>query len=325
MSAPATVVVCTHDRPDYLRTCLDSLGAQSAALPVLVVDSASPPEAATRIAALARAAGARLLRLDRPGLSRARNAALAAVETGWIAFLDDDARAEPGWAVALAEAIATLPDSAAGLGGRILPLWEAPCPDWWPPELVPALTVLEWDRPGRLGDGELPAHVEPYGANMAFRTASLRDLGGFPESLGRVGTRLLSAEEAWVIRRLLRNGHSVHYHPALAVRHSIQAVRLSRDWLLARQYWSGLSEAVMAGSLGEAAAVRRKAFRMAALLALRTPLLAVRRNGVEGMRLRCSLRFAMGYLRGAAGLAWSWYEVGRGCPPAGSGALPARP
>jgi hypothetical protein len=100
----------------------------------------------------------------------------------------------------------------------------------------------------------------------------------------------------------------------MAVRHSIQAVRLSRDWLLARQYWSGLSEAVMSGSLGEGAAVRRKAVRMAALLAVRAPLLAVRRDGVDGMRLRCGLRFAMGYLRGAAGLAWTWYEAGRGGP-----------
>ena len=298
MSPPATVAICTHDRAGYLRACLGSLAGQG--LPVIVIDSASPPAGAARIAAIAGAAGARLIRLEAPGLSLARNAALREAGTAWIAYLDDDAQAAPGWADALAGTIAAHPE-AAGLGGRIVPAWEAPCPDWWPPELVPALTILEWNRPGRVGDGSLPPHVEPYGANMAFRTDALRAAGGFPAALGRVGTRLLSGEEAWVVRALTRAGGSVLYEPGMEVRHSIQAARLTRGWLLARQYWSGVSEAVMARALGDHAALRRKAARMAAVLGRDLLRLAAARSPRSRMRLHCSLRYAAGYLRGAGG------------------------
>lgn len=183
--------------------------------------------------------------------------------------------------------------------GSILPQWEAPCPDWWPPELVPALTILDWDRPGRVGDGSLPPHVEPYGANMAFRAAALRAVGGFPAALGRVGTRLLSGEEAWVVRALTHAGGAVLYEPALVVRHSIQAGRLTPRWLLSRQHWSGVSEAVMARAFGERSELCRKAARMAALLATKGVLLALPQSARQRVRRRCALHFAAGYLRGA--------------------------
>jgi cellulose synthase/poly-beta-1,6-N-acetylglucosamine synthase-like glycosyltransferase len=304
-----TVVICTHERPRYLATCLAALAASGAerntamdaGAMVLVVDSASSAAAAAEIAALAAEHGARLLRVDNPGLSLARNAGLAAVTTPWVAYIDDDARVAPDWARAIAAAVARLPPSAAALGGPIVPAWEAPCPIWWPAELIPALTVLSWSRPGRVGDGSLPRHVEPYGANMIFRTAALRAIGGFPPQLGRIGAKLLSGEEAWVMRALRRAGHEIHYDPAICVTHSIQAIRLTPRWLLQRQFWSGVSEAIVAARLGNPRD-RRNAFikgvRMSLHASLRAPLALWPQRDAAMIRQRCALAFASGYLRG---------------------------
>jgi GT2 family glycosyltransferase len=296
-------VICTHDRPHYLQACLESLRQpQHGALgfEVLVVDSASPPAVAVQIAALTAAEGVSLVRLDAPGLSAARNAGLLAVRTPWVAYVDDDARVAPDWITAIAAAIARLPPNTAAIGGPIVPDWEAPCPSWWPTELVPALTVLDWDRPGFMGDGSLPAHVEPYGANMVFRCDALRAVGGFPLDLGRVGGKLLSGEEAWVVRALRKTGWEVHYEPSVTVTHSIQAGRLTPSWLLSRQFWSGVSEALVVHRMGQRNGVRLKAMRMILHAALRSPLAAWPSHSTALMRQRCALAFASGYLRGVA-------------------------
>ncbi len=289
------MIVCTHARPGYLAACLHGLRAQSGAAPeVLVVDSASPPQAAAEIAALARAAGARLIRTDQPGLSRARNIGLAASGQAWTAFLDDDAVPEPDWARCLLDAVAALPPEAAALGGRILPEWEGPLPDWWPVALRGVLTIVEWEGQGEPGQ-DLPDGVEVYGANMAFRTEALVEIGGFPEELGRVGNRLLSGEEVEVVERLRGRGLRVFYDGRVTVRHRIQRERLRPDWLLSRLHWQGATDALRDRRQGQA----HRAPRAAAKLLLQAPLLCWPQHSPSLLRARCGAAYNLGYLRGA--------------------------
>lgn len=298
-----SAIVCTHNRSHYLRLCLDSFARQQPESPrcdLLVVDSASSHAEAREIAALVAAHGARLIRTDTAGLSVARNAGLAAARTEWVAYIDDDACVAPDWVASMHRALETLPADAAGLGGAVHPHWEAPCPPWWPREHIPALTILEWQTPGRIGSSDLPADVEPLGANMAFRASALREIDGFPSELGRIGRRLLSGEEAWVVRSLMLRGHSVHYDPAVAVAHSIQRERLNARWLTSRQFWSGVSEAIMMERLGERAPMLAKARRLTVHVALLGPLALWPSGSVRLLRERCALSFAAGFLRGAA-------------------------
>lgn len=292
---PLSVIVCCHARPHYLRACLAGLAAQSCRdFELLVVDSGSPPAEAEAIAALAREAGARLLRSDSPGLSRARNLGAAAAQGHWVAYLDDDAVAEPGWAAALLNRIATLPPKAAALGGRILPTWEAPLPTWWPPKLRGVLTIVEWDGFGELGR-DLPAEVDIYGANMAFATAPLLSVGGFPEALGRVGSRLLSGEEVEVVGRLRAKGYRAFYDGAAAVRHSIQRERLHPAWLLSRLLWQGATDALRDR---RSRARQDRTLGAAARLALQAPLLLWPATSPALLRARCGAAYNLGYLRG---------------------------
>lgn len=295
LAAPTVAaVICTHARPDYLAACLAGLAAQQGARPdIIVVDSASPPPAAARIAALAESAGALLIRTDRAGLSHARNLGLAASRASWTAFLDDDAVPAPDWAARLLQAIAALPADGAAIGGRILPHWEGPLPVWWPAALRGVLTIVEWEGRGEEGR-DLPAGVAVYGANMAFATAELSAIGGFPEELGRVGARLLSGEEVEVLERLRARGLRVFYDGRVTVRHSIQAERLKPSWLLSRLHWQGATDALRDRRHGHA----RRAPGAAAKLMLQAPLLLWPQHSSSLLRARCGAAYNLGYLRG---------------------------
>jgi glycosyltransferase involved in cell wall biosynthesis len=299
-SAPeVSVIVCTHDRPAYLRACLESLAAQRAdagSFEVIVVDSASPPAGAAAIASLAARHGARLLVAPRPGLSLARNLGARAARGGWLAYIDDDATADADWVAAIAAAGRGEPAPAA-IGGRILPRFEAQLPAWWPPELVGVLTVLTHDRAGTVGL-DLPRGVEPYGANFIVRADALAAIGMFPEGLGRIGKRLLSNEESLVLRRLRDAGGRIAYDPAVIVTHSIQAERLSPAWLLRRQFWQGVSEACLRALLGERRAAWLAAPRRLAVALLLTPLLLLPVHNVRFVGQRARAAYSWGFLRG---------------------------
>ena len=259
-----------------------------------MVDSASAPAEAAAVARLAAKSGVRLLRTDEPGLSRARNLGLAEAGGSWVAFLDDDAVPEPGWAAALLNRIAVLPERAAALGGRILPAWEEPLPGWWPPSLRGVLTIIEWEGFGEVGV-DLPAGIDIYGANMAFAAPPLREIGGFEETLGRVGNRLLSGEEVEVVDNLRARGYRAFYEGAAAVRHSIQRERLRPGWLLSRLLWQGATDALRdrAGGNGQ-----RRLLGAAARLLVQAPLLLWPATSSALLRARCGAAYNLGYLRG---------------------------
>ena len=86
-----TVCICTHNRPRYVRDCLDGLARQTVAqdaFAVLVVDSGSTgdtPAALTQL--VAAASNASLIRLDQSGEALARNAGARACRTPYIAYI----------------------------------------------------------------------------------------------------------------------------------------------------------------------------------------------------------------------------------------------
>jgi len=299
-----TACICTHNRVDYLRDCLDGLSNQSVgphAFSILVVDSGSAPEPAAALAAELRLhANARLLRLDQPGLSLARNhAARAAASAGadYIAYLDDDAIPAPDWIAAIQRAVTTADPRPAMLGGRICPLWEAPLPAWWPARLRGVLTIIE--QPGTAirwwdGAGETP---EPYGANMIVHVPDLLAMGGFPEQVGRSGASLLSDEERVLSHRLRDAGHPVGYDARIVVHHQIQAERLTVGWLLARMYWQGISRVRSGRMLGDRRRLRREAWWCLRVFMVLAPVRLLPRTWPWLMPLRWRWAYASGFMR----------------------------
>lgn len=95
-----SVVIPTRDRPGLLRRCLAALGDGPEAI---VVDDGSADRES--VAAVAAAAGARLVRLEGRGAAAARNAGVAAARGEVVCFTDDDCVPAPGWSTALAAPI----------------------------------------------------------------------------------------------------------------------------------------------------------------------------------------------------------------------------
>ncbi|WMS43374.1 glycosyltransferase family 2 protein [Acuticoccus sp. MNP-M23] len=122
-----SVIVCTLDRLDLLRRCLDSLAAQTFTDPfeVVVVDNAVTEAGDPRVAAeVERANAARpgtfvYRHSVGPNLSTARNTGLEASRGTNIAFVDDDLVLPPDW---LATIVSVLRQTGAdGVLGLVRP------------------------------------------------------------------------------------------------------------------------------------------------------------------------------------------------------------
>jgi glycosyltransferase involved in cell wall biosynthesis len=274
-----TVCLCTRDSPGYARLCLDSLRSQTVGpggFDIVVVDSASRDDAAAELRRLVAATpNARLLRLERPGLSLARNAGARAATGDYVAFIDDAAAAAPDWVERIKRAVREYDPPPAVLGGRVLPAWEAPLPAWWPASLRGVLTISEWEGGGEYRTAQVPAGLEPYGANMAVERAALLAAGGFDEKLGRQPGLLLSDEDVQLAWKLQRGGRSARHDGRIVVHHRIQAGRLRPEWLLARLYWQGLSTVATRRLLGRPDRVWRKFPRRLAVRLLCAPAAAM--------------------------------------------------
>ncbi len=155
-----------------------------------------------------------------------------------VAFLDDDARAEAGW---LAAHVAAYDDARViGVGGRLDPLWETGRPGWFPHDFDWVVGCTHTGVPTTAA----PIR-NPIGANMSFRTEVLREVGGFSEDLGRVGSRPLGCEETEAsIRAVQRNpGSLVWYAPGAVVEHRVTAERSTWEYFRRRCWAEGLSKA----------------------------------------------------------------------------------
>ena len=203
----------------------------------------------------------------RPGLSHARNRALEwAAEHGAevLAFVDDDAIAEPGWYEALTRRWAEAPPDVACIGGPIRPRFAAEPPPWYSDAIKHVLTLL--DRGPDVRDLD-PDREAVYGANISFRVGPLRDAGGFDPALGHSGTRVFFGEEDEAQRALVRAGHRVRYVPDAGVWHVIGAERLTRRSFLRRRFAFGVSLGTRGGRSRDLAARRAAAGALGALLA----------------------------------------------------------
>jgi glycosyltransferase involved in cell wall biosynthesis len=299
-----TVCICTHNRPRYVRNCLDGLRRQTVPqehFTVVVVDSGSAPSAAIELAGLAAAHGARLIRLDQPGVSRARNAGAWAAHTPFIAYIDDDAIPAADWVSAILTATAQSGRRPALIGGRILPKWEAPLPRWWPPSLRGVLSIIEHEGCGEYRTAAVPKDLEPYAANIVVHVLSLLAAGGFGGAVGRYGESLLSDEDVQLAWTLQDAGYSVRYDSRIVVHHQIQATRLAPEWLLSRMYWQGVSTVLTRRLLQQPQSVWRELPRRLLIACLLAPAWLIPRHSTLLLAARWRVAYASGFIRAALG------------------------
>lgn len=247
----ASVVVCayTERRWDDLRAAIESVRAQLTADDeiILVIDH---NESLLRRAKTEFPGAAVIANSQVQGLSGARNTGIAIAAGEIVVFLDDDARAEPGW---LDRLLAPYDDPAVmGVGGAALPDWPVARPDWFPPEFD---WVVGCSYIG-LPTGLSPVR-NPIGASMSFRRSAFDAVGLFTHGIGRVDVKPMGCEETEFGIRLRRANPTavVLYDPDAIVRHRVTAERTTFAYFRSRCYAEGRSKALVAEQVGQESAL----------------------------------------------------------------------
>ena len=199
------VVIPTIGRPS-LRVLLTQLvsgdasyGTQRHSRAIVVVDDRPAPTEP-----LAVGFPVRVLRCGGRGPAAARNVGWRAVDTEWVAFLDDDVVPGPDWIAQLAQDLRGLaPDVGASQGCIEVPL---------PTDRRP--TDLERGTAGL-------ASAQWITADMAYRRAALQRVGGFDERFGRA-----YREDADLALRVIAAGYRI----VEGRRRTVHPVRLRARW-----------------------------------------------------------------------------------------------
>lgn len=220
-----TVVICTRNRPAGLRAALASLQDQSdSKFRTVVVDNGSSSQESAEVVDEVGLPDCEYVIEPRPGLSRARNRGLKAVATELVAWMDDDEIADRDWVRRLKEGFSHEENPVAVCGVML------------PAELEYEAQV-RFEQYGGFNKGRgmapeilrmgSPSVISPLyplpsfgpGGNMAFRSESLRAVGGFDPCLG-AGTLTHGCEEMRALSLQLSAGHTVLHWPAAITWHT---------------------------------------------------------------------------------------------------------
>ena len=243
-----SVVICAHTEKRWHETCAAAESVRAQSFPrkeIIVVVDHNPGLLASLAAALPDVTV--IENREEQGLSGGRNTGVAIARGDVVAFLDDDAVADPDWLKFFADSYAD--PAVIGVGGLTLPDWKIPRPSWFP-------TEFDWIIGCRYrGMPESRAPVRNLlGGNASFRRAAFDLAGGFHNGIGRSAgiRRPLGCEETeFCIRLSLRSPGSVLLFDNRAViKHHVPAERGRFSYFCSRCYAEGLSKALVTASVG---------------------------------------------------------------------------
>lgn len=220
-----SVLVATRDRTDYLAACLESLTCQSYTnYEIIVIDNAPTTDASKRyIEQHYPDSAVRYICEPQPGLAIAHNSGLRVAQGEFIAITDDDVIVDKHWLWHLREAFDRAPEVAC-VTGLVLPIeLETPAQYWL--EQYGGFSRGFQERLFDLRDHRLPDVLYPYaagsygaGANMAYRSSTLCQMGGFDPALG-AGSKGVGGDDLAIFFDVISQGHTIAYTPAAYLYH----------------------------------------------------------------------------------------------------------
>lgn len=236
-----SVIICTWNRCKTLPAVLASLEScvvqPGLEWEVLVVDNNSTDQ--TRAVIEAFSAGTperfRYIFEGRQGKSNALNTGIQNARGEILALTDDDVTVHPDWVTQISEAFQEF--DCSGIGGRIVPLWRCPQPEWidfdGPFRHVAFGGIVRFEK----GDAAVRLTGTATGANMAFKRSVVEKHGPFRADLSgnhadrrRLGD-LLGGEDTEYCQRLLNAGEKLYYAPKAIVYHPVEEHRLQKKYL----------------------------------------------------------------------------------------------
>jgi GT2 family glycosyltransferase len=228
----ASVAVVTYERPTFVSRCLDHLLAQTEPpSQIIVVDSSRGDDTGRLVREHYPGVRYEVCPAGRGATATARNIGYSLTTGDVLAFIDDDAFAEPDW---LERLLPFFEDPAVGgVGGRQIRRQPGELEDG-----IDAIGLLQED--GTLtghfaADPGGPVPVDHLlGANMSFRRAALDRIGGIRD--GYAGTCI--REETDLCLQVARAGYRLIYTPDAVVEHVAAPYAKGERFDLRYAYWA---------------------------------------------------------------------------------------
>jgi GT2 family glycosyltransferase len=211
------------------------------------------------------------------GVAHARNTSVRAARGKFVACLDDDAEADPGWLALLADCCREYePDFC---GGPSYPLYRAPKPSWF----LDAYGTANFygDQPRWLVQGEWMASM-----NLVLKRSLCGQIGEFNTDLGMIGSKTAYGEEtelmmrAWAANPQLK----VRYLPRATVLHEVRPEKMTIRWKMISAWAGGKSSIIVYPITRTRAAVALLASALRLVMAIARAAPCFRRD--ESRRLR---------------------------------------
>lgn len=215
-----SVVICTRDRPEYIRKCLMSLKSLSEPPDeILVVDNAPISEATQKV--VAQIPGVRYILESRPGLDFARNAGIQHCTSEILAYTDDDVFVGSDWVQQLRHAFQDA--EVMAVTGLVFAAELETQPQYifekyWSHNR--GYCPINYDKSyfQKYKFIGAPAWRIGAGANMAFRRQLFDKVDGFDERLGAGAAGGSDDSEMWY--RVLAEGFTCRYEPTAVTYHT---------------------------------------------------------------------------------------------------------
>lgn len=212
------MVVVNWNRRELLRACLASLARQNhSSFDVIVIDNGSSDGSTDLVRELASAYPVPLRLIVNPdnrGFCAANNQGFAASKAQFVALLNNDAEAEPGWLEALEAVICQ--DFGIGMAASKILVWEDPRRIDKCGHLIYPDGQNRGRGSGQMDEGQFDRVEEalwPDGCAAMYRRAMLEDVGVFDEDF------FAYADDAELGLRGRIAGWRCLYAPGAVVRH----------------------------------------------------------------------------------------------------------
>lgn len=229
MTEPVTIAMCTFRRMsafDALRSFERLEGIDRSTVQVVVVDNDDTDAMREEFRQFAARYPFPLHYVHAPAgnISIARNAALDAAQTRWLAFIDDDETADPQWLAKLLECRA----SSVAIIGQCQATYDTALPGW--------LSRCDFHS-NRITGNVVNAYTSNALLDLDFvRRHRLR----FRPELGRTG-----GEDTIFFRQIAELGGAIHYCPQALVYEPVPPGRANMKWVLRRKYRAGQTHGLL--------------------------------------------------------------------------------
>ena len=222
-----SIVICTYNRAELLRFCLQSLCEQNSNMQdveILVINNNSSDNTLEVTDEFKnKLEDFRVVTETNQGLSHARNRGYLEAKGDWVCYLDDDAKAHVDMVTESLNVIKL--NAYSCFGGVYLPWYKYGQPKWFKDKY--GSNKKPYDKPTvLLGDSHLSGGIFFVKRNL------LNELNGFLTSLGMTGKKVAYGEETELQLRIREKGLETVYIPAIKIDHLVPEYKLHVDWFL---------------------------------------------------------------------------------------------